>query len=238
MLQTSQNNTRREDTRRKVVADLDREISFGHQANFAVAKPYVRNKIVLDIGCWSGQLEQLLVSNAKKVFGLDPGKDAIGIAKKKVPQGDFSIGIAEKLPYKSNSFDLVLCYEVIEHLPRGNEQIAVNEMYRVLKSGGYLILSTPHKNLLSILFDPAFFLLGHRHYSYEELKFLFEEAGFTIEKTLRKFGLFTGVTANLSLLTKHTLGKKITFPSFITKKLIQEGESEGFLGIYVIAKKI
>ncbi len=51
------------------------------------------------------------------------------------------IGSAYELPFKDDSFDAVLCTETIEHLER--PQQAIDEMYRVLKSGGKVILSTP-----------------------------------------------------------------------------------------------
>lgn len=48
----------------------------------------------------------------------------------------------EKLPFKKNEFDMVLCTEVLEHVP--HPWIAINELYRVLKTDGIAIITVPH----------------------------------------------------------------------------------------------
>lgn len=70
-----------------------------------------------------------------------------------------------ELPFENESFDTVVCWEVIEHLPENSEHALFVEVNRVLKVGGAFSLSTPHDSLVSKLLDPAWWLMSHRHYS-------------------------------------------------------------------------
>ena len=55
--------------------------------------------------------------------------------------------VGEKLPYKSNKFDLVFLFHVLEHVD--NEKKTIDEIYRVLKKGGQLVVSSPYKGMFS-----------------------------------------------------------------------------------------
>ncbi len=55
----------------------------------------------------------------------------------------FTVGDAERLGYKDDSFDIVVCTEVLEHLPNPNETL--KEIHRVLKLGGVAIITTPNR---------------------------------------------------------------------------------------------
>lgn len=71
----------------------------------------------------------------------------------------------EKLPYADSSFDLVTCTEVIEHIEHYRESL--REMYRVLKPGGVLVVTTPNilnlKSRLRFLFFGFYNLFGPLH---------------------------------------------------------------------------
>ena len=57
--------------------------------------------------------------------------------------GKYVAGAADHLPFRSHSISTVICSEVLEHLP--DDQVALNEISRILKIGGILILTVPHK---------------------------------------------------------------------------------------------
>ena len=57
---------------------------------------------------------------------------------------EFRVASATDLPFEDASFDTVVCWEVLEHLPKTSEQRAFDEIHRVLRPGGTLYLSTPH----------------------------------------------------------------------------------------------
>ena len=116
----------------------------------------VKNKKILDIGCSFGWFEQMaLKADCKEVVGIEPEEKLFYEAQKEVPKAIFKKGSALKIPAKDKSFDLAVMFDVIEHIPKGTEKIALKEIKRVLKHGGNLVLSTPLNFWLSNLMDPA-----------------------------------------------------------------------------------
>ena len=65
-------------------------------------------------------------------------------------------------------------------IPKQTENKMFSEAYRVLKPGGHFYLSTPYRHFLSNLFDPAYWLIGHRHYSKEQIEHFAQQANFSI----------------------------------------------------------
>lgn len=98
--------------------------------------------IHLDVGTGRGD-GTLLISNKKKCIGFDYGIVSAKIAKNKgleILQAD-----ARKIPFKSKAFNSITCLDVIEHIP-GPKQ-AIEEISRVMKDDGRLILLTPTKEM-------------------------------------------------------------------------------------------
>lgn len=103
---------------------------------------------VLDVGCGEGfTLNKLKKNNiGKKYLGIDYSKTAIEIGKRLYPELDLKTGDIYKLEFKDNSFDLVICSEVLEHLE--NPLKALKELIRV--SGKYILLSVPNEPLFQL----------------------------------------------------------------------------------------
>lgn len=102
----------------------------------------VRGK-VLDVGCGAGEFTKSIkkARSDLEVYAVDNLGKAIAEAKKK-PEGiKFSIASAEKLPFKDNFFDAVLCFEVLEHLEKLEQ--AITEIARVAKPGAVIQITTP-----------------------------------------------------------------------------------------------
>src|SRR3989344_2211390 len=127
-----------EKKRRKLNRVVDEEPSVGQILNYRFIKPYIRNKRVLDVGCWSGQIEKLAIKDVREISGIDPGQQAIEFAKKEVPRAHFKLATIDNIPFKNNSFEVVLLLEVLEHIPKGTELAGLKEINRVLKKDGYL----------------------------------------------------------------------------------------------------
>ena len=225
-----------EATRRKVDIKSDDNPTFHHKFNFNFSLPYIKNKKVLDIGCWTGQFEKLASKKTRQIIGIDPGVGAIRIAKKMVPAAKFRVANATKLPFPKKSFDSVAILDVIEHIPVNTESICFDEIKRVLKPGGHLILSTPSTHPLSILLDPAYFIIGHRHYSLRKLKKLLKASNFKIIKTSYTGGVFTLTSAIVATIYKHLLNKKFIIPDWIQDKIDNEYKNKGFAEIHIVAK--
>lgn len=109
---------------------------------------------ILDVGSASGWF----LSNIKKKFpkskcvGVDKYKEAIIFGNKKYKNLNLVFGDAQNLPFKDNSFDLVICAEVLEHV--NNPSKVLSEIYRVLTPGGLAVIEMDSGN---ILFKSAWF---------------------------------------------------------------------------------
>lgn len=228
----------KEEIRRKVSERYEDTPSIHHKFNIKFSKKYITNKKVLDVGCWTGNSLMLASKHTQNLYGIDTGKKAIAYAKSRLPYAKFKVGKAQSLKFRNSFFDTVFFLEVIEHIPQKDEMKALSEINRVLKMNGVLIISTPYKNTFSILGDPAYFLIGHRHYSEKRLKQLLFNAGFTIIKVKKTGGFFRIITVNLDLILKHVLNIKIHYPKFVNRKIEKEYVKEGFFEIHIIARKI
>ena len=107
---------------------------------------------LLDIGSGYGNLDlDVAKINSIKVIGTDIscGKTmvALGEAKAQDLDCEFVVCDAEKLPFLKDSFDIVVCSEVIEHVLRPRKLI--DEIRYVLKSEGFIILTTPNAHAIS-----------------------------------------------------------------------------------------
>jgi len=98
---------------------------------------------ILDVGCGEGfTLERLQDAGiGKKLEGVDYLDTAIQIGRKQFPQFTLRQGNIYALPYKDDSFDLLICSEVLEHLEHPDE--ALKELFRVTKK--YVVFSVPNE---------------------------------------------------------------------------------------------
>lgn len=103
-------------------------------------------KRLLDVGCADGIVTLEAAKKKMYAFGIDISWNYIaagkGVAKKANLSSniEFIVSIVEKPPFIDEAFDVLICSEVLEHLL--NPNIALNEMSRVLKPGGRIILTT------------------------------------------------------------------------------------------------
>lgn len=110
-------------------------------------KKYLKpNLQVLDIGCGNGNY--VIDENRKLIewaVGVDVDSDLV---KKNICLDEIKIADASNLPFKSNSFDIVISLWVLEHLK--NPPKAISEIYRVLKPTGIFMFVTPNANFLPL----------------------------------------------------------------------------------------
>jgi SAM-dependent methyltransferase len=96
---------------------------------------------ILDVGCGSGSNSLALVAKGHKVRGVDISEE--GIARYRGHGFDgHVVDLESGIDYPDGTFDLAFCSEVIEHMT--SPEILAGEMFRVLKPGGRLVLSTPN----------------------------------------------------------------------------------------------
>lgn len=98
----------------------------------------MKGKAILDVGCGKGRFVNFFSNRAKEIVGIEPAKKLLEEGKKKYPKLKLLPGSATEIPFPDNTFDVVLCVEVLEHVPEIDE--ALKEMKRVLKKAGELII--------------------------------------------------------------------------------------------------
>lgn len=146
-----------------------------HLNRYAMARPYVAGKRVLDVASGEGYGSFLLRRwGAESVEGIDADEQTVETATR-LFGGDgvhYQCHTAEQLPFEDHTFDVVCSFETIEHLD--HPELFLQEIRRVLKPGGNIILSCPN--------DPYYYKPGEpgnpfhkKQYTYFDFKQLAEK---------------------------------------------------------------
>jgi 2-polyprenyl-3-methyl-5-hydroxy-6-metoxy-1,4-benzoquinol methylase len=103
---------------------------------------------ILDLGCGRGWLTSIL-SDYGSVLGIDPVPAAIERARVLFPDVDVRLSESANLISEGleAQFDLIVSSEVIEHVVGGQKEAFLRDIYRLLKPGGFAILTTPRGEL-------------------------------------------------------------------------------------------
>jgi len=101
------------------------------------------NDRVLEIGCGIGSVVFELSGQGYDIIGTDISREAIAYGLKKYGDIRLEVQAAETLPYENRSFDVVLSFDLFEHIARIDKHIS--EVCRVLQPGGYYLFQTPNK---------------------------------------------------------------------------------------------
>jgi len=147
---------------------------------------------VLDVGCGTGSLVIAAgeyTNSSAELFGIDAAPEMISRARKKANKAgvkiDFQTGLVEKTEFPDNTFDAVMNSFMVHHLPGDLKSKAFTEIYRILKSGGRLLIVDfePPKNrlliwILTVLLNRDMMKIKNR-----PVAELLKEAGFTSLQT-------------------------------------------------------
>ena len=129
-----------------------------HLARYTWTTQLAEGRRVLDAGMGLGYGSALLArSGAAEVVGVDIAEEVVETVRASAPEGvRCEVADVRDLPFEDASFDLVVCFEVIEHID-GQEQ-ALDELRRVLAPGGLLAISSP---------NPDVYVEGNPHHVHE-----------------------------------------------------------------------
>lgn len=117
-------------------------IKSGFEERFSLTKQLIKSindcKTIIDVGCGPGTYCNYFYEKGYKVTGVDYAKEVIKLAKKNYPKIPFKLANGNKLPFKDNSFDIVLSIGVLQCLY--NYKSFIKELKRITKK--HLIIST------------------------------------------------------------------------------------------------
>ena len=161
----------------------DRRKTYKAEILNRIANTISVDSLILDIGCGVGDNLKSIYRSGPKFIGLEYSEKSLECAKRILPPSvELHHGSATGVPFSNYSIDLVMCIEVLEHIP--DQYQALREINRVLKEDGFLILSVPYRRW----FPSYFTFMGHyRHYTRSELEILLNECNFQVIEFLPNY---------------------------------------------------
>lgn len=130
---------------RVIPGKVDIDLWNEHHSRYLFAARLSRGKRVVDLGCGSGYGAAEMAKTAESVSAVDVSAETIAEARLLYPVENlrFESANLEQLPFADGSFQLGVCFEVIEHIENFRAMLA--EARRVISENGQLIISTPNK---------------------------------------------------------------------------------------------
>lgn len=181
------------------------------------------NKKVLEVGCGQGDFTFFLHDKGADITGSDFSGFAVekAIERNKVRKSaaDFVVADAHSLPFENNVFDLVFSCECLEHVH--DPQKALNELYRVLKPGGKVILTTENYSNGMIIPWIKSWITGvpfnsgnevqpnENFFVYWRVKRMMRRSGFTVKKITGWHYVFLILPRNKNLIVETIKNKKL-----------------------------
>lgn len=210
-------------SKRELVFSLLEGIGFWAKTNRGFA---------VDIGCGGGYMVKVLEPHCPTI-GVDVSRDALLLCRSRNLSRLCQVDMTNlSLPFKNNSFDLVLALDVIEHID--DDVHALTECRRILRPGGLIIVTVPAFMWLWSPWDEA---LGHRRrYTAASLADSINRAGLAVKKLSYSFFfifpiavLVRGVKRLMRRDALHYSSDFIPIPSVLNSGLIQAGRLEQWI---------
>jgi 2-polyprenyl-6-hydroxyphenyl methylase/3-demethylubiquinone-9 3-methyltransferase len=113
-----------------------------------------RGKRALDVGCGGGVLAEEFATMGFAVTGIDPSSKSLAVARAHAATNglriDYRTGYGDALPFEDETFDVVYCCDVLEHIHEWDA--VIGEMTRVLRRNGVLFFDTINRTVFSQVF--------------------------------------------------------------------------------------
>lgn len=147
-----------------------------HKAIMRELEKLPENSMILDVGCGTGRLMEILNSIGFRAYGVDISCKALQLASsRELNKGRLFQGLPEKLFFKDGQFDAAMCIDVLYH-KKVNVAGSLSEIYRSLKKNGILILQTPAFEFLRGGHDDV--VETARRYTKNDVRELLKKTGF------------------------------------------------------------
>jgi ubiquinone/menaquinone biosynthesis C-methylase UbiE len=165
--------------------EQDLRVILRHEEILRVVRRLPASCTCLDVGCGVGHVLRILPSSFKR-FGVDYSRTSLSLVRRRLGRDTLLIqGSVMSLPFADATFDLVTCFEVLEHVQ--DDEGAMEEIARVLKAGGTVLVSVPSE----YYFDEYKALMGHyRHYTPQSLAELLGRTGIEVVEYLNPYRRF------------------------------------------------
>ena len=126
------------------------DVYIEHLARYRFCLPFVSGKTVLDAACGVGYGTECIAQIASRVVGVDIDGNASSVAKQASTRGnvDFAQMDCRRTGFRDRSFDVVVAFEFLEHIHEQTQFI--EEIARILKGDGTLIVSTPSREAYNL----------------------------------------------------------------------------------------
>ena len=135
---------------------------------------------VLDLGCGSGDPADIEISKGHHVTGIDISQTQIDLARQNVPTGSFIHGDAGSVEFAAETYDAVVSFYTLEHIPRQEHRTILRRIYQWLRAGGFLLISIEAGDFDDVMGEwlgvPMFFSC----FDPETMKQMINEAGFEL----------------------------------------------------------
>lgn len=202
---------------RFIPENSDEQIKIEHLQRYYSILDIIKDKVVLDAACGEGYGTFQLASTAAQAIGIDISEETIQHASATYASSNLKYMQAsiDKLPVGSNTIEVVVSFETIEHVDEITQQNFMREVKRVLVPGGLLIISTPNKKIYSDARDYKNPYHIKEFYKKEFVDFL--EASFSNVKIFHQKNEVASVITNLSS------DKEVTQTSEMNEQAPEEG---------------
>jgi glycosyltransferase involved in cell wall biosynthesis/2-polyprenyl-3-methyl-5-hydroxy-6-metoxy-1,4-benzoquinol methylase/Zn ribbon nucleic-acid-binding protein len=133
---------------------------YEHLPRYQLACGHARGRKVLDFGCGTGYGTAMLATVADSALGIDIDSSALEWARRSHRHSNLSFQhngdfLAD---FEDTAFDLITCFEMIEHVTESDQYKAIRALARVLRPQGLLLISTPNPEITSLYGDNPYHL--------------------------------------------------------------------------------
>lgn len=184
----------------------------------------LKGEEILNLGCGFGWFENYALDRGcQRILGVDTNPRLIDLCRRELPSAEFLLMDAANLTPDIGTFGVLCAFDVLEHLPRGQEVALLRRALDLLPPQGRLLISVPYLSLLSAALDPAFYF-GHRHYSVGRIEELLRSAGFRVQRTYFAGGVWEQVSMIWLYIFKWVFRREMPYQDFLERKRMSEYE--------------
>jgi SAM-dependent methyltransferase len=215
---------------RVIPGQVDADLWNEHYARYLFASRLARGKRVVDLGSGSGYGSAALAELAVHVTGVELSAEAVEYARERYgsPKVEFVAASATETGLEKGAYDLVVAFEVIEHLSNWGELL--REAKRLLKPGGQFVVSTPNRDY----YAESRRLAGPN--PFHEYEFDFSEFETALKELFPYVSLF--VQNHAEAVVFQPLGKNASAELRLEKGTAQTETAHFFLAVCALSPQI